>query len=83
MVGVVAAGVSHFFLARFGNAPITIPIAAVAGMPLGAMTGWLLRAGAPIAVSETVRGVMAGALCFAITAAVGRRLAVRERAGAT
>ena len=34
MVGVVAAGVSHFFLARLRNAPITIPIAAVAGAPL-------------------------------------------------
>jgi hypothetical protein len=83
MVGVVAAGVSHFFLARFDNAPITIPLAALAGMPLGAVTGWLLRVGAPTAVSETVRGVMAGALCFALTAAVGRRLAVRERARAT
>jgi len=83
MVGVVAAGVSHFFLARFDNAPVTIPIAAVAGMPLGALTGWLLRTGGPSAVSETLRGVVAGALCFAITAAVGRRLAVRERARAT
>jgi hypothetical protein len=80
MVGVVAAGVSHFFLARFDNAPITIPIAAVAGAPLGAATGWLLRAAARAPVASLVSGVLAGGLCFAVTAAVGRRLAAREGA---
>ena len=83
MAGVVAAGVSHFFLSRLENAPITIPIAAVAGVPLGAVTGWLLRAGVPFAAAATTRGLIAGGLCFAITAAVGRRLAARERARAT
>ena len=78
MVGVVAAGVSHFFLARFANAPFTIPVAAVAGAPLGAATGWLLRA-VPHAVPAPITGALAGAACFAITAAVGRRLAARER----
>ncbi len=83
MVGVVAAGVSHFFLARFDNAPITIPIAALAGAPLGAATGLLLRAGAHPPLPATVAGALAGAACFAITAVVGRRLAARERARAT
>jgi hypothetical protein len=83
MVGVVAAGVSHFFLSRFDNAPATIPIAAIAGAPLGAATGWLLRAGVHAAVAGPIAGAVAGALCFAITAAVGRRLAAREGARAT
>jgi hypothetical protein len=80
MVGVVAAGVSHFFLARLDNAPVTIPIAALAGAPLGAATGLLLRAGGHPPYSAPVAGILAGAVCFAITAAVGRRLAARERA---
>lgn len=78
MVGVVAAGVSHFFLARFDNAAFTIPLAAIAGAPLGAATGWLLRA-IPHAVPVPVTGALSGIVCFAITAAVGRRLAARER----
>ena len=80
MVGVVAAGVSHFFLARLDNAPITIPIAALAGAPLGAATGLLLGAGAHPPLPATVAGALAGVACFAITAAVGRRLAAQERA---
>lgn len=79
MVGVVAAGVSHFFLARFDNAAFTIPLAAIAGAPLGAATGWLLRA-VPHAVPVPITGALAAAVCFAITAAVGRRLTARERA---
>ena len=82
MVGVVAAGVSHFFLARLRNAPRTIPIAALAGAPLGALTGFLLRAGARPPLPATVTGVLAAVACFAITAAVGHRLARRERARA-
>jgi len=78
MVGVVAAGVSHFFLSRLDNAPISIPIAAVAGIPLGAATGFLLRAAAHPPLPAPVAGVIAGALCFAITATVGHRLAARE-----
>ena len=61
MVGVVAAGVSHFFLARLDNAPVTIPIAAVAGAPLGAATGLLLRAGARPPLPAPVAGALAGA----------------------
>jgi hypothetical protein len=80
MVGVVAAGVSHFFLARLHNAAVTIPIAAVAGAPLGAATGLLLRAGTHPPYPAPVAGILAGTVCFAITAAVGRRLAARERA---
>jgi hypothetical protein len=78
MVGVVAAGVSHFFLSRLDNARVTIPIAAVAGIPLGGATGFLLRAGGHPPLSAPLAGVLAGALCFAITAAVGRHLAARE-----
>jgi hypothetical protein len=83
MAGVVAAGVSHFFLARLDNARVTIPIAALAGAPLGAATGLLLRAGAHAAYPAPVAGALAGTVCFAMTAAVGRRLAARERARAT
>jgi hypothetical protein len=79
MVGVVAAGVSHFFLSRLDNAPVTIPIAAVAGIPLGAASGLLLRAAAHPPLPAPIAGVLAGVLCFAITATVGRRLAARER----
>jgi hypothetical protein len=82
MVGVVAAGVSHFFLARLRNAPATIPLAALAGAPLGAVTGLLLRAAARPSLPATVTGALAGVACFALTAAVGHRLAARERAGA-
>jgi len=82
MVGVVAAGVSHFFLARLRNAPITIPVAAVAGAPLGALTGLLLRAAGGTPLPAPATGALAGMACFAITAAVGHRLARRERAGA-
>jgi hypothetical protein len=83
MVGVVAAGVSHFLLARLHNAPATLPLAALAGAPLGAVTGLLLRAAARPWLPATVTGALAGAACFALTAAVGHRLAARERAGAT
>ncbi|HEY7376294.1 MAG TPA: hypothetical protein VIF57_29295 [Polyangia bacterium] len=82
MVGVVAAGVSHFFLARLRNAPITIPIAAVAGALLGAVTGLLLRAVGRTPLPAPAAGALAGMVCFAITAAVGHRQARRERAGA-
>jgi hypothetical protein len=82
MVGVVAAGVSHFFLARLRNAPFTIPIAALAGAPLGAVTGLLLRGAGRLPLPAPAVGALAGVACFAITAAVGHRLARRERAGA-
>jgi hypothetical protein len=82
MVGVVAAGLSHFFLARFANAPFTIPVAAVAGAPLGAATGWLLRPAERAPWSPLLAGTLAGVVCFAFTAAVGRRLAAREGARA-
>jgi hypothetical protein len=81
MVGVVAAGVSHFFLARLRNAPITIPMAALAGAPLGAITGLLLRGAGRAPLPAPATGALAGMVCFAITAAVGHRLARRERAG--
>jgi len=82
MVGVIAAGVSHFFLARFDNASFTIPIAAIAGAQLGAGTGWLLRAFARAPVPSLIAGALAGVLCFAFTAAAGRRLAALEGARA-
>lgn len=80
IVGVVAAGVSHFILSRWGNAPATIPAATLVGAVLGAPTGLLFRAYASsLFLPLAAAGALAGALTFLTTAAVGRRLAVRER----
>jgi len=80
IVGVVAAGVSHFILGKWGNSAATIPAAMAAGALIGAPTGLLFRAQAgslllpPLAV-----GAIAGALTFLATSIVGRKLAALER----
>ena len=80
IVGVVAAGVSHFILSRWGNAPATIPAAMLAGAVLGAPTGFLFRGyAASLLLPLAAAGALAGALTFLTTALVGRRLALRER----
>jgi len=80
IVGVVAAGVSHFILSRWGNAAATIPAAMLAGGVLGAPTGFLFRAYATsLLLPPAAAGAIAGALTFLVTALVGRRLALRER----
>ena len=79
IVGVVAAGVSHFFLSRWNNGLGTLPIAALAGSALGAASGLLFRhyaSGMPL--PPLVSGALGGALTFLVTASVGRRLALGE-----
>jgi hypothetical protein len=78
--GVVAAGVSHFFLSRAGNARWTIAVAVVAGGAAGTLAGFLLRGVPHPLLPAPWPGAIAGALTFGLTAAVGRRLALRERA---
>jgi hypothetical protein len=81
IVGVVAAGVSHFILSRWGNTAATIPAAVLVGTALGWATGFLFRAyAASLRLPPGAEGAIAGALTFLVTAAVGRRLARRERA---
>lgn len=80
IVGVVAAGVSHFILSRWRNSTGTIPAAMVAGAVLGTPTGLLFRSfEANLLLPLLAEGAIAGALTFLATAAVGRRLATLER----
>jgi hypothetical protein len=83
MTGVVAAGVSHFFLSYWNNRAATLALAAIAGGGLGAATGLLLRNyAADMPLAPVTASALGGALTFLITAAVGRRLAIRESNGA-
>jgi hypothetical protein len=80
IVGVVAAGVSHFILSKWGNSAATIPAAMVAGAALGAPTGLLFRGYAEsLLLPPLVVGAVAGALTFLATSIVGRKLAALER----
>jgi hypothetical protein len=78
-VGVVAAGVSHFFLSRWGNAAWTAAPATAVGAGLGAASGFLFRGHAAEAMADVyLLGAAAGALTFLATSLVGRFLAKRE-----
>jgi len=80
IVGVVAAGVSHFFLSRWENSAATIPAAAVAGAVIGAPTGFLFRSyAASLILPMPIEGAIAGGLTFLATSFVGRSLAEAER----
>lgn len=80
IVGVVAAGVSHFFLSRWENSAATIPVATVAGAMLGAFTGLLFRSYASsLMLPLPIEGATAGGLTFLATSVVGRTLAAAER----
>ncbi|HEY8148680.1 MAG TPA: hypothetical protein VIK51_07220 [Vicinamibacteria bacterium] len=80
IVGVVAAGVSHFILSRWGNTGATVPAAALVGAALGTPTGFLFRTHAvSLLLPPVASGAIAGALTFLVTAVVGSRLALRER----
>ena len=82
MTGVVAAGVSHFFLSYWKNAVWTIPVSGLAGAALGALTGLLFQNyQTQLLLPAALAGAMAGALTFLITATVGQRLARREDMG--
>lgn len=79
IVGVVAAGVSHFFLSRWNSGPGTLLAATLAGTTIGAASGLLFRnyaAGLPI--PALAAGAAGGALTFLVTASVGRWLALVE-----
>ena len=82
IVGVVAAGVSHFFLSRWNNGLGTLLAATLAGTALGAASGLLFRnyaSGLPM--PPLTSGAAGGALTFLVTATVGRRLALVESGG--
>lgn len=81
--GVVAAGVSHFFIfsvARESLLPILMSI--FAGAVQGALSGLLFRPFAPdLFLSPVVHGTIAGGLTYLMTAVRGRALASKESAG--
>ncbi len=79
-VGVVAAGVSHFFLSIWKNAVWTIPVATIGGIFLGAVSGFLFRNyQSQIYMSFIKVGAMSGALTFTITSLMGRYFALKEK----
>jgi hypothetical protein len=80
IVGVVAAGVSHFFLSMWNNSAATIPVATVGGVLLGAPTGFLFRSFASsLLLPLPIEGAVAGGLTFLATSIVGRTLATAAR----
>jgi hypothetical protein len=85
MSGVVAAGVSHFFLftvARKSVVPFLLSI--VAGIVQGMLTGLLFRSfAAGLFFSPLVHGAVAGCLTYLMTSFRGRALAGQESAGDT
>ncbi|MFZ5471357.1 MAG: hypothetical protein ACOZIN_18190 [Myxococcota bacterium] len=82
IVGVTAAGVSHFILSRWQNAPWTLPVASLIGAAFGVPTGLALRTHADaLWLPPWASGATAGALTFFVTAVVGRALARREGGG--
>ncbi|MFO1519339.1 MAG: hypothetical protein U1F57_06735 [bacterium] len=76
-IGVVAAGVSHFFLSRWDNKAWTIPVAGLAGSVLGLASGFLFR-NFSLYASHWIVGALAGFVTFAFTAAMGRKLSMWE-----
>jgi hypothetical protein len=80
MSGVVAAGVSHFFIfaaARTSFLPVLLSIAV--GVVQGALSGLLFRGFASeLLSSPLVHGAIAGAITYLLTALRGRSLATRE-----
>jgi hypothetical protein len=80
IVGVVAAGVSHFFLSTWQNSAATIAVATAGGVALGASTGFLFRSHASSLILPLPMGAaIAGGLTFLATSIIGRTLAARER----
>jgi len=82
MSGVVAAGVSHFFIftiPRRSALPILLSLLAGAGQ--GTLTGLLFRPFASeLLLNPLVHGAIAGSLTYIMTAARGRSLASQESA---
>lgn len=81
IVGVFMAGVSHFFLSRWGNAVWTIPASAVGGACLGMASGLLFRSyDQSLWLPHLAVGALGGSLTCLLTAAVGRHLGLQESA---
>jgi hypothetical protein len=80
MSGVVAAGVSHFFLfAAPRQSALPILLSIIAGLAQGAVSGLLFRPfSAELLSSPLTHGAMAGVLTYLMTAFRGRALARRE-----
>jgi len=82
MSGVVAAGVSHFFIfaaARTSFLPVLLSI--TVGIIQGALSGLLFRAFASeLLFSPLIHGAIAGGLTYLLTALRGRSLATSELA---
>lgn len=80
--GVVAAGVSHFFVfTKARNSLLPIVLCLVAGLLQGALTGLLfLSFASEVFFSPIAHGAIAGALTYLMTAIRGRSLAGAEAA---
>jgi len=80
MVGVVAAGVSHFILfAKTRSTLLPFAIGLTAGALVGAASGLLFREYAPLLWAKpAVVGALCGAATFVVTNIRGRYLAARE-----
>ena len=78
--GVVAAGVSHFFVfTKARNSIVPILFSVVAGAVQGALSGLLFRGFADsLFLSPIVHGAIAGALTYLMTSIRGRSLANAE-----
>ena len=81
IVGVFAAGLSHFGLSRWNNATWTIPALALFGFGLGTVTGLLFRNyGQSLGTPSLLVGALGGMLTCVTTAIMGRRLSLKEAA---
>lgn len=81
MSGVVAAGVSHFFVFSVPRKSVTIPVilSVVAGAVQGALTGLLFRTFATeLLFSPLVHGAIAGTLTYLMTSLRATQLAGKE-----
>lgn len=81
MSGVVAAGVSHFFVFSIPRKSVVIPVilSVLAGAVQGALTGLLFRTFATeLLASPLVHGAIAGSLTYLMTALRATQLAGKE-----
>src|SRR6185369_9177816 len=78
--GVVAAGVSHFFIFTAPRKSVwPVLLCVVAGAAQGALSGLLFRPFEPkLLFSPLVHGAVAGSLTYLLTAIRGRSLATGE-----
>ncbi len=84
MSGVVAAGVSHFFVFSIPRKSVVMPVilSVIAGAVQGALTGLLFRSfAAGLLGSPLVHGAVAGSLTYLMTSLRATQLAGKEFAG--